>query len=82
MLWPAPRFCLYFTKKEHVVYCDDDYELTEEQIADDVIKMPSALAAICRRAKNLPMPSPPPPGGVVVSDGRYLALEDEGEQDG
>lgn len=59
MPWPTPQWCLYDIANEHVIYCENDYMPTAEQLKNNIIKMPSAQAKTIRSAKNLPMPSPP-----------------------
>lgn len=58
MLWNND-WCLYDIPNEHVMYCDTDYEVTDEQHRNNVIKMPVGQAKRIRHAKGLPMPCPP-----------------------
>ena len=52
-------WCLYDIPREHVMYCQEDYFPSEEEIKLNIIKMPVAQAHMIRRTKGLPMPAPP-----------------------
>ena len=67
-IWPMPAWCFYDVPNERIIYCDDEDMPTDEEIKNNWIKMPTGQAARIRKVKGLPMPSPPPPGGVVVRE--------------
>ena len=52
-------WCLYDFDKEHVYYCDEEFMPTEQMMKTNIVKMPAGQAAAIRKAKGLPMPSPP-----------------------
>ena len=52
-------WCLYDIPNEHVMYCDEDYYPSDEEIKANIIKMPIAQAHMIRKTKGLPMPAPP-----------------------
>ena len=57
----------YDIPNETILFLDDIHQQpTDEELARNIIKMPIEQAALIRRAKNLPMPSPPVK--VVVGD--------------
>ena len=77
MPWHGSSWVFYDIPNENVIYLDDIHQQpTDEELARNVIKMPIEQAALIRRAKNLPMPSPPPPGGVRVEGSIYEDAEE------
>ena len=72
MPWEMPDWCIYDIPNERVIYCDPEDMPTDEEIKKNYVKMPSAQAAMIRSVKGLPMPSPPPPGGVVVKGKEHV----------
>lgn len=62
---PLGSWCLYDIPNENVIYCDENYYPNEDEMKANIIRMPVVQAHAIRRAKGLPMPSPPVK--VVVS---------------
>ena len=50
---------MYDLNKETITFCDIGDVPTQEELRNNIIKMPYAQAEQIRRAKRLPMPSPP-----------------------
>ena len=50
---------LYDFPNEKVFYCDEGYMPTERMMVNNIVKMSAGQAAAIRKAKGLPMPSPP-----------------------
>ena len=53
------RWVMYDIPNERIMFCTIDDVPTKEELRANIIKMPYAQAEQIRRAKNLPMPSPP-----------------------
>lgn len=62
---PLGPWCIYDFDNENVMYCEEDYYPTEEEMRNNLVRLPVYQAHAIRRAKGLPMPSPPV--SVVVS---------------
>ena len=53
------RYVKYDIPNERILFCEIDDAPTQEELRANIIKMSYAQAEQIRRAKGLPMPSPP-----------------------
>ena len=53
------HWVMYDIPKENIMFCDVGDVPTQEELRANIIKMTYAQAEQIRRAKGLPMPSPP-----------------------
>ena len=87
-LWKVSSWVFYDIPNEIVMYLDDiQQQPTEEESARNIIKMPIEQAQMIRRAKNLPMPSPPVKVVVMEDanirqtfDGQLHEMREEGKK--